>query len=253
MIDQPISISRNEGSEVVLPYPDWKGVIDRGTCATVSCGSISFPGSTASVFANYKQGSPNWYGSLTEGQTDASGFQYKRNRYYDSKSGTFTQEDPIGLAGGMNLYGYADGDPINFSDPFGLSADCNFKTGAGCSEGYKRQLAQDKPLESAENPLEYASLAGVGKKVVTKGIVKATSKLNVSVRGTREYAKDLFREHAGDDALEVMRDRGTKRIVGVRTEDGRAIWRPKKGKDGVTANVEVIDDQGTRVNVHVRP
>jgi RHS repeat-associated protein len=63
---------------------------------------------------------PNWYGSLTEEQTDASGFQYKRNRYYDPVAGTFTQEDPIGLAGGLNLYGYAGGDPVNFSDPFGL-------------------------------------------------------------------------------------------------------------------------------------
>ena len=34
----------------------------------------------------------------------------------------FTQEDPIGLAGGLNLYGFAGGDPINFSDPFGLCA-----------------------------------------------------------------------------------------------------------------------------------
>jgi len=34
--------------------------------------------------------------------------------------GPFTQEDPIGLAGGLNLYGYAGGDPVNFSDPFGL-------------------------------------------------------------------------------------------------------------------------------------
>lgn len=34
--------------------------------------------------------------------------------------GHFTQEDPIGLAGGLNLYGYANGDPINNSDPFGL-------------------------------------------------------------------------------------------------------------------------------------
>ena len=37
----------------------------------------------------------------------------------------FTQEDPIGLAGGLNLYGYANGDPINFSDPFGLMAGCD--------------------------------------------------------------------------------------------------------------------------------
>jgi hypothetical protein len=36
--------------------------------------------------------------------------------------GLFTQEDPIGLAGGLNLYGFANGDPINFRDPFGLAA-----------------------------------------------------------------------------------------------------------------------------------
>ncbi len=35
-------------------------------------------------------------------------------------TGHFTQEDPIGLAGGMNLYGFAGGDPVSYSDPFGL-------------------------------------------------------------------------------------------------------------------------------------
>ena len=35
--------------------------------------------------------------------------------------GYSTQEDPIGVAGGLNLYGYAGGDPVNFSDPFGLN------------------------------------------------------------------------------------------------------------------------------------
>jgi uncharacterized protein RhaS with RHS repeats len=33
----------------------------------------------------------------------------------------FTQEDPIGYAGGINLYGYVGNSPVAFSDPFGLS------------------------------------------------------------------------------------------------------------------------------------
>ena len=40
-----------------------------------------------------------------------------RSRYYDPASGRFTQDDPIGLAGGLSLYGFANGDPVNFSAP----------------------------------------------------------------------------------------------------------------------------------------
>ncbi|RMF01967.1 MAG: RHS repeat-associated core domain-containing protein, partial [Alphaproteobacteria bacterium] len=50
---------------------------------------------------------------------------YRRNRYYDPQTGQFTQEDPIGIAGGLNLYGYANGDPVNFGDPFGLCPPCS--------------------------------------------------------------------------------------------------------------------------------
>lgn len=62
----------------------------------------------------------SWHGSLLEGKRDRSGLEYRRNRLYDPQTGRFTQEDPIGLAGGLNLYGFANGDPVNFSDPFGL-------------------------------------------------------------------------------------------------------------------------------------
>ena len=37
--------------------------------------------------------------------------------------GQFTQIDPIGFGGGLNLYGYANGDPVNFRDPSGLMPD----------------------------------------------------------------------------------------------------------------------------------
>jgi len=40
------------------------------------------------------------------------------------KTRKLTQQDPIGVAGGSNLYGFASGDPVNFSDPYGLSPDC---------------------------------------------------------------------------------------------------------------------------------
>jgi YD repeat-containing protein len=33
--------------------------------------------------------------------------------------------DPIGLAGGLNAYGFADGDPVSYSDPYGLQPDGN--------------------------------------------------------------------------------------------------------------------------------
>jgi RHS repeat-associated protein len=66
-------------------------------------------------------GAPSWMGSLIAGRRDATGQVYLRNRYYDPLTGRFTQEDPIGLAGGINLYGFADGDPVGYSDPYGLS------------------------------------------------------------------------------------------------------------------------------------
>jgi uncharacterized protein RhaS with RHS repeats len=47
-------------------------------------------------------------------------------------NGSFTQEDPIGIAGGLSLYGYAGGDPVTFTDPFGLCPMCYlaFEVGA---------------------------------------------------------------------------------------------------------------------------
>ncbi len=64
-----------------------------------------------------------WIGSLVTQKVDGVGTMYRRNRSVDAATGRFTQPDPIGLAGGLNLYGYASGDPINNWDPFGLS-DC---------------------------------------------------------------------------------------------------------------------------------
>jgi len=140
-VDQPLAITRGEaGDSTILfdpftmyPLLDWRGNVV----------AVSFAGGGPLRSGNAKLTPPlaaeknadltayrwrgggswvqgNWSGSLVDGQFGASGLEYRRNRYYDPQQGRFTQEDPIGLAGGMNLYGFAGGDPVNFSDPFGL-------------------------------------------------------------------------------------------------------------------------------------
>ncbi|WP_183133248.1 RHS repeat-associated core domain-containing protein, partial [Pseudomonas syringae] len=48
-----------------------------------------------------------------------TGLHYNTFRYYDPEIGRFTTQDPIGLAGGFNLYQYAPS-PIGWIDPYGL-------------------------------------------------------------------------------------------------------------------------------------
>jgi RHS repeat-associated protein len=88
------------------------------------CVEIDFPGKFQGMTRLLRRqtvaGPITWMGSLMQDAQDASGLMFRRNRYYDAASGRFTQEDPIGLAGGVNSYGFANGDPVNHSDPYGL-------------------------------------------------------------------------------------------------------------------------------------
>ena len=71
-----------------------------------------------------------------------SGLYYARNRYYHPGMGRFISEDPIGLAGGANLYAYCHNDPINFSDPSGLSPYFGMEFDKeGVEEGLKTGVA----------------------------------------------------------------------------------------------------------------
>jgi len=54
--------------------------------------------------------------------TDANGLLYMRARYYNPYLCRFVSQDPSGFAGGLNMFAYANGNPISYLDPFGLGA-----------------------------------------------------------------------------------------------------------------------------------
>ncbi|MEZ5509893.1 MAG: RHS repeat-associated core domain-containing protein [Gammaproteobacteria bacterium] len=69
-----------------------------------------------------------------------TGLHYNRFRYYDPGTGQFTQQDPVGLLGGINNYRYAP-NPTGWVDPLGLV----------CKERYDRYKAFRAQGLSAED------------------------------------------------------------------------------------------------------
>jgi RHS repeat-associated protein len=50
-----------------------------------------------------------------------SGLSYNYFRSYDSRTGRYSQSDPIGLQGGWNRFAYVENNPLAYDDPFGLA------------------------------------------------------------------------------------------------------------------------------------
>src|SRR5690606_22256030 len=121
-IDDPAHILKfrpDSGWTSFTPHKDWSGNYGWGSqgngsaCVNSRC-PAEWEARAVNAYGRELGTDPvswtTWYGSLVRGRKDANGLTYLRNRYYDAATGQFTQPDPIGLAGGLNLYGYAGGD-----------------------------------------------------------------------------------------------------------------------------------------------
>jgi RHS repeat-associated protein len=69
--------------------------------------------------------------------------EFVNARYYSSALGRFIARDPIGYVGGMNLYEYADGSPVKFTDPSGLYIFLVFVLGAGRVDVWDVSIVRD--------------------------------------------------------------------------------------------------------------
>ncbi len=108
-----------------------------------------------------------------------------RNRAYDQETGRWTQEDPIGLAGGANLYQFNGNDPVTFTDPFGLK-ECEQKGNCTQADGGQMRIlslerARADAIESTDlSPLFF--IGGIQKEAAggAAGAVRLVSRIKDS-------------------------------------------------------------------------
>lgn len=218
-VDEPLSIIRinyvdkpwdDPSYRVWLPFSmvphwNWRGQAEYGTFGDGGVRLCVSPSSTrcveiqwrAKAFAFTQQtqdlavnASTNhtwaWLGTLRDLKEDGTGTQYHRNRYMDPTTGRFTQEDPAGLAGGLNLYGFAGGDPVTFSDPFGLSADTVEFADDESAATYKQ--LQNLAANAAKSSDEKVAAAGVQLGSFLNGLESSSNTVTIDFRGANAGA-----------------------------------------------------------------
>jgi RHS repeat-associated protein len=112
-------LTRTEGGKTQIYLTDVLGTV---------VGLANTDGTIATTYAYDPGGAPTASGTassnrytFTGREDDGTGLLYYRNRYYDPQTGRFISQDPIGQAGGTNLYQYALSSPTTYTDPSGNS------------------------------------------------------------------------------------------------------------------------------------
>ncbi len=124
-IDEPLA---QVGEDVHFMHADALGSVVAHTSLTgdlqervsyTAYGQARFSNLSGSTSAVSTTGSP--FAFTARELDDETGLYFHRNRQtYEPGAGRFFQADPIGIAGGVNVYAYVEGRPTKLSDPYGL-------------------------------------------------------------------------------------------------------------------------------------
>lgn len=129
-VDETIARYSNGASEVLL-----KDALGSTLALTTASGAIATSyGYEAYGVTQSSNGQSANAIQFTGRESDGTGLFYYRNRYYSPMTARFISEDPLGLAGGANIYSYAGGNPLSFVDPLGLYTEVIYWHGVGIGE-----------------------------------------------------------------------------------------------------------------------
>jgi RHS repeat-associated protein len=163
-----------------------------------------------------------------------SGTHYNRFRTYDSRTGRYISRDPLGLIGGIDVYGYGYASPVFYSDPNGLI--CISPLVIASVSG-----AVDGIVSGGIVGASRGGRAGAVAGATVGGIIKAAAKA-----GARDIAKGAVTGVVIGAVTQSFSGTGTAQSVGAATIIGAATGGRGAALGGATG---ALISQGAKNNL----
>jgi len=196
------------------------------------------------------------FGVMDEG----NGLLYMRARYYDPEVGRFISKDPIGFAGGVNLYGYVANNPVNRVDPGGLIIAQAIGFGVGAAFGAYSAIASGQDTWGVIRSAAVGGLAGALSTIPIPGINPLLS--GVIVGGFSGFLGNIGTQYFnpcskgidwGSAGLSALAGAGGGLLGsaagGITSRQGLPVFT-KFGQDVISSSVSGIGAGGLDVLLH---
>lgn len=238
-------LTRTEGTKTQVYLTDALGTV---------LGLADPDGTIATKYTYDPNGQPTASGAassnpytFTGREDDGTGLLYYRARYYDPQTGRFISQDPIGQAGGINLYQYALSSPTTYTDPTGNTPMAAACIAGGLVDGGLDWLGQRLSGRKV-NWGQVGTSAATGCLTGMLGTAAAAKLAMPSMRGGgRCLTPNSF---TGETAV-VMADGSRKAIKDIEVGDQVLATDPETGERGPRKVTALIESSGHKQLVDI--